>query len=46
MLYTIEEQEATEQAGQVYRITRDEQDNRLTQFEVTGGLALRINGED
>lgn len=47
-LYTVKEQESLEQAGRVYKITRDEQDNRLTHLKVTGGywrLKEEINGE-
>lgn len=47
-LYTVKEQESEKQAGRVYKITRDEQDNRLTHLKVTGGfwrLKEEINGE-
>ena len=47
-LYTTKEQEILKQGARVYKITRDEQDNRLTHLKVTGGcfrLKDEINGE-
>ena len=47
-VYTHKEQGSLQQGGRVYKISRDEQDNRLTHLKVTGGffrLKEEINGE-